>query len=132
MKNIFPILLFCSIFLTDCGYFENDGIEKEVSVFGKIKLRKYENSNEMELVLQQSPQISAVIVQNCKKVCTDSSRRHLFIESEINAYNMKYLDVFIKDSTSVDTHKALKITPISVQTFTNSVMAKSANTLLDR
>lgn len=104
-----------------CGYSERDRTESQIDVTGNIKIQKQENSDVVSLVFAESPEIYAVIVDNCRTICYDSLNAEILVEEFINEANIHYYKVDVQDASNEKLQRAIRKNIITKNEFENSV-----------
>lgn len=102
------VISFFLLTTVGCGYFDNDKVQKRVSVIGNITIQKQENDQANNLVFEESPSLYAGIVEDCKTVYFDSSSKMLYVEKFINKTNSSYFQIEVLDASSAHVFTAVK------------------------
>lgn len=120
-NKIILFFVFISLFITKCGYLENDGKDFNIEILRNLEIYKQQNDKIVNLVFKETPNISAVIVENCSVVYFDKSAKKLFIESKINDFNSKYFEINILNEFENQVFKAIKKVDISRDLYLKNI-----------
>lgn len=115
-------LLLILLFLlsnTSCGWLDNDETTFKKNIVGNIELHKQQNSDSYNLVLVQTEEMSAGIVNNCTTIYYDSLNKTILLECYLNKYNTNYIKITILNSTSKRINDAIKIKKIDKVKYDN-------------
>jgi hypothetical protein len=96
MKKLLASGVLC-IALQGCGYFERDGILQSKAIAGNFKIEQQENSAEKNLVFAETPEVSAVIIVNSKKVVYDPDENKILASEFIDDHNENFYVIDILD-----------------------------------
>jgi hypothetical protein len=121
-KFLRPIPTVCLITLlaiTSCSYLENDGTEIQEALAGNILLQKQKGARETLLVLRETAETYAVLVENCDSVFYDQGNRLIWVKSIINENNSVYYQLTVMDTAGTSVVSAIQKKEISKQDYTN-------------
>jgi hypothetical protein len=116
-KKINFVFISLAFLFYGCGYFENDSIDYKKEIVGNIKVLKQENTTLNNLVFQESEEMFAVILYNCKSVYYDSIHKKIYVESFLVNSDPKYYQVEITNPTSKYMADGVEKKIVSKKTF---------------
>lgn len=120
------IIICTLLFLTGCGWTDNDGTEYLIGVAGNIKIEKQRGDNAIKLVLDQATpddgaQTFLVIAEDCARVYYDSAKANIYVEEYTPDVNGLYTRLSIIDASERTLQKSFKSDRISRKEFESSL-----------
>jgi hypothetical protein len=121
-NKIILFFVFLSLFITKCGYIENDGKDFNIEVLGNVEIYKQQNDKIVNLIFNETPNISAIIVENCSVVYFEKRTKKIFVESEINDFNSKYFEINILNENENQIFKGVKKVEITHNSYLKNIL----------
>lgn len=81
-----------------CGFFENDGDRIRIPVTGNFYVTQQENTDTYQLVFDETPEMSTVIVEECGKVLYDPTAKRILATRPVTDNYFLYVVVSIRDA----------------------------------
>lgn len=109
-------VLFTFLLFQSCGYSENDGMEYQKNVTGRVFIEKQFNNTHANLVYAETKEVSQLIESDCLNVYFDSVSNIIYAECFQTTYENSYCRIKV-DSTAQKTSAGLKKEKISKAIF---------------
>jgi len=95
ITRVFLLSLTIALWSSACGYYDNDKVIYQNEIAKSILIEKWGNDNSNTLIFKETNDVSAVIVDNCRKIFYDSAARKIYVESYQNETNKDYFQLDI-------------------------------------